>query len=228
MDKLHGYKYSQLSRMRVHDVNGNHVGRVIDFTFTYENNKIQLQHLILGDSRIVEFLEKIKIKPDVDPVVPWDSVEKIGKGTTVLKLNVEAEALKKTVIDPDAIPSGVIKMSDFSAKEIVGTDTKKCGKVIDVLFDRTYGTGLVLGGSWLEELLEGLKLISDVDFILPEEAIEKIDEKEVYINLTKEDLDTTITTKYAESFKEYDHRSQVLDEDKGRRMESFPSTIRLR
>ncbi|MHA1911442.1 MAG: PRC-barrel domain-containing protein [Candidatus Kariarchaeaceae archaeon] len=227
MEKLHGYKYSQLSRMRVHDVNGNDVGRVIDFTFTYNNNKVQMEHLILGDSRIVEFLEKIKIKPDIDPVVPWDNVEKIGKGTKIITLNVEGDALKKTVVDPNAIPSNVIQMSDFSAKEIVGTDSKNCGKVIDVLFDSTYGTGLVLGGSWLEELLEGLKLISDVDFILPEEAIVKIEEKEVQINLTKEDLDTTITTKYAETFKEYDHRSQLFDVDKGRR-QPFPSNIRLR
>ena len=79
----------------------------------------------------------------------------------------------------------------------------------------------------LEELLEDLKLISDVDFILPEEAIEKIDEKEVHINLTKADLDTTITTKYAETFKEYDARSQALDADKGKRAHQFPSNIRL-
>ena len=227
MEKLHGYKYSQLSRMRVHDVNGNDVGRVIDFTFTYEANKVQIQHLILGDSRFVEFLEKIKLKPDVDPVVPWDNVEKIGKGTKIITLNVETDELKRTVIDPDAIPSNVIQMADFSAKEIVGTDSKNCGKVIDVLFDSTYGTGLVLGGSWLEELLEDLKLISDVDFILPEEAIEKIEENKVLIKLTKEDLDTTITTKYAETFKEYDQRSQALDSDKIKR-QMFPSNIRLR
>jgi len=226
MEKLHGYKYSQLSRMRVHDVNGNDVGRVIDFTFTYEDNKVQIQHLILGDSRFVEFLEKIKLKPDVDPVVPWDNVEKIGKGTKIITLNVETDELKRTVIDPDAIPSNVIQMADFSAKEIVGTNSKNCGKVIDVLFDSTYGTGLVLGGSWLEELLEDLKLISDVDFILPEEAIDKIEENKVLINLTKEDLDTTITTKYAETFKEYDQRSQALDTDKIKR-QMFPSNIRL-
>ncbi|MCG3217445.1 MAG: PRC-barrel domain-containing protein [Candidatus Heimdallarchaeota archaeon] len=226
MEKLHGYKYSQLSRMRVHDVNGNDVGRVIDFTFTYEANKVQIQHLILGDSRFVEFLEKIKLKPDVDPVVPWDNVEKIGKGTKIITLNVETDELKRTVIDPDAIPSNVIQMADFSAKEIVGTDSKNCGKVIDVLFDSTYGTGLVLGGSWLEELLEDLKLISDVDFILPEGAIDRIEEDKVLIKLTKEDLDTTITTKYAETFKEYDQRSQALDADKIKR-QMFPSNIRL-
>ncbi len=226
MEKLHGYKYSQLSRMRVHDVNGNDVGRVIDFTFTYEDNKVQIQHLILGDSRFVEFLEKIKLKPDVDPVVPWDNVEKIGKGTKIITLNVETDELKRTVIDPDAIPSNVIQMADFSAKEIVGTDSKNCGKVIDVLFDSTYGTGLVLGGSWLEELLEDLKLISDVDFILPEGAIDRIEEDKVLIKLTKEDLDTTITTKYAETFKEYDQRSQALDADKIKR-QMFPSNIRL-
>ena len=81
----------KLKKLSVFDKNNEKIGRVIDIFFQ-KNGKFQF---IIGGSALEEFLEKIKIYPDIDLIVPSDSIAEISVES--IKLKVSKIDLKTTL-----------------------------------------------------------------------------------------------------------------------------------
>jgi sporulation protein YlmC with PRC-barrel domain len=173
------------------DSEGKEIGRVIDFVFHYEDDKMELESMILGGSRFQEFLETIGIKPDSDPVIDVDSIEEVNEE---MHLSVTREELQ-TTLDADVLQEDDMTFSDLSKIPVVDSGGKKIGNVIDVWFDSKGMIWLVLGGGFLEETLEDLGLQPDIDFIASEGHIISISKERIRLKMNKFELESTAEEK---------------------------------
>jgi len=180
-------KYSDIRGKDVIDKNGEKVGDIIDCIFDVSENKIDLKHFVLGGGMVEELLESIKAKPDIDPVCNVSDVESISDK---IYLKVDKESLKKTV-DPGVIGETDLKFSQLGKLKIVDSDGIKIGNVIDLWFDKESQMWLILGGGFFEETLEKLRVSPDIDLLVPEEYIKKIDVGSIAISKTKFQLEST-------------------------------------
>jgi hypothetical protein len=99
-------------------------------------------------------------------------------------------------MDPGAMEPGDIKLSDLSKYDIIDADDFDIGNVINIWFDSADKIWLVLGGSFVEESLEKLGIQPDIDLLVPQEHIEKIEDDKIYLKWTKFQLSSTCTDAY--------------------------------
>lgn len=199
-------KYSELRGKDVIDSKGEKVGDIIDCIFDISENKIGLKHLILGGGMIEELLESIKARPDIDPVCNISDVESMSDK---VYLKVDKESLKNTV-DPGVICETDLKFSQLGKLKIVDSDGIKIGNVIDLWFDTDSQMWLVLGGGFFEETLEKLRVSPDIDLLVPEEYIKKIDTDSITLHKTKFQLESTCEDEWE---KEKKKMSEKLSEE---------------
>lgn len=186
-------KYSEIRSKDVVDSNGETVGEVMDWIFGCGENKLNLKYIVMGGGRIEEFLESIGARPDVDPVVPLEDVDSISDK---VYLKVDSESLKKT-LDPGVLEESDFTFSKLSDIKVIDSDGMKIGFVIDIWFDKESVMWLVLGGGFLEELLERLKAQPDIDLLVPPHFIEEIGKDEIRLNITKFQLEATCEDEYS-------------------------------
>lgn len=179
--------YSELKNKPVLDSEGVKVGRVIDFVLHYEDNKIELESMLLGGTRLEEFLESVGMRADLDPLIDIDSIDEISEE---IQLSIPRKQLKST-LDSKLLHEEDITLSRLSKIPVVDSDGFKIGRVIDVWFDYEDKIWLVIGGGFVEEMLEKLKVQPDIDPIVPEEYIKSISEKEICLKWTKFQLEST-------------------------------------
>jgi sporulation protein YlmC with PRC-barrel domain len=199
--------FSDLKNKEVLDSKGKKLGKVIDFIVRFEENRIVLKSVILGGSRIEEFLESIGAKPDIDPLFQLDCIDRIEEN---IILSVEGESLK-TTLDSSAIKSGDIKLSELSKYKIIDADGFDIGKVINIWFDSADELWLVLGGSFVEEALEKLHIQPDIDLLIPQQDIKAIEDKAIHLKLTKFQLSSTCSDAYEKYKREVASRHEPKD-----------------
>lgn len=185
-------KYSDIRGKEVIDSNGNKIGEVADWIFSCGENILDLKYIVLGGGRIEEFLESIGVRPDIDPVVRLEDVDSISDK---VYLKVDGESLKNS-IDPGVLAETYITFSKLSDVKVIDADGVKIGFVIDVWFDEDNVMWLILGGGFLEELLERLKAQPDIDLLVPPHFIESIDKSEVRLSISKFQLESTCEDEY--------------------------------
>jgi len=175
-----------ITKCDVVDSMGVKIGKIGDMTFTFDG-RLNLSQFILAGSRVEEFLESVKIKPDRDPMFDASIIRIIGDE---VRLNTQANSLK-TTLDEDAIPAGEIRWSELQKREIVDKDDVKVGKAVDIDFELDGTASLIVGGGMIEETLEAIGLKSDIDIIVPCATIESMGEK-IKLKVTKEELKLTM------------------------------------
>ncbi|MHA2117576.1 MAG: PRC-barrel domain-containing protein [Candidatus Thorarchaeota archaeon] len=194
----------EIKNMDVMDTSGKKIGRILDLTFTFDGS-LKLAHFILGGSRIEEFLEAIKLKPDEDPVFDSTLIKKVDDH---FHLDTTANSLKTahSVISEDEI-----KFSDLQKLDIVDKDNVKVGRAIDVDFELDGRTALIAGGGFIEEKLEAIGLKEDVDIIVPFEVIVSIDDS-IKLSVSKDDLDASLDGILREKALEIKKQRQAADD----------------
>lgn len=185
-------KYSDIRNKDVVDSNGEKVGEVMDWIFDCADNKLDLKYIVLGGGRVEELLESIGARPDIDPVIKLENVDSISDK---VYLNVDGESLKKT-IDPGVLAETDIAFSRLSDIKVIDSDDFKVGFVIDIWFDKDNMMWLLLGGGFLEELLERLKVQPDIDLLVPPHFIETLNSNEIKLSITKFQLESTCEDEY--------------------------------
>jgi len=185
-------KYSEVKKKEVVDVTSEHVGEVIDGVFSYQDQRLELKHLILGGGRIEELLESIGARPDIDPVC---SVADIDSISDKVYLKVDKDSLCKT-IDKGVITDTDIKYSKLGKLKVIDSDEFKIGHIVDLWFDTAGHLWLVLGGGFFEELLVKLHAAPDIDLLVPQELIEFVDKDSIKLNRTRYQLESTCESEY--------------------------------
>lgn len=167
------------------DSTGKRIGRLIDLHFSWEDGKVQLKSIVLGGSRIEEFLESIKVKPDIDPFFSLDVVDRFEDGK--LHLSVEYEKLS----EPVKLGEKEMRLSELSKLKIIDADGNKIGNIIDAWFDADSRLQFIIGGGFFEELFEKLHIKPDIDLIVTQEFIKDISADKINLKLTKYQLAST-------------------------------------
>ncbi|MFW9974181.1 MAG: PRC-barrel domain-containing protein [Candidatus Thorarchaeota archaeon] len=185
-------KYSEIRGKDVIDSKGEKIGEVMDWIFGCGENRLDLKYVVLGGGRIEEFLESIRARPDIDPVVRLEDVDSISDK---VYLKVDGEALKKT-LDPGVLAETYMTFSKLSDVKVIDSDGIKVGFVIDIWYDADNTMWLVLGGGFFEELLERLKAQPDIDLLVPPHFIESIDRDEIRLSISKFQLESTCEDEY--------------------------------
>jgi len=187
-----GIRFSQLKNKKVIDSKNKEAGTVNDFIITYADNKIALKSLVLGGSRLEEFLESIGVRPDADPVFQIDCISQITEDVVLI---TDVESLK-TTLDEGTIGENDMKLSKFSKLPIVDSDGLKVGRTIDVWLDINGEPWLVASGGSLDEFLEKIGVQPDLDVLIPMQFIESITPEEIKIKYTKFQLEGKCTDEY--------------------------------
>jgi sporulation protein YlmC with PRC-barrel domain len=104
--------------MTVLDSSGKEIGKILDLTFTFDGS-LKLEHFILGGSRMEEFLEAIKLRPNEDPVFDSSIIKKID---VHVHLDTTINGLKAV---HDKISDDEIKFSDLQKLDIVDKNNVK-------------------------------------------------------------------------------------------------------
>ena len=172
----------ELKKADVLDSGGNKIGSINDMTFVFDG-QLRLTQFILGGSAWEELMESIGARPDKDPIFDASLIEKIDDD---VRLNTSVNSLK-TTLDECAISDEEIRLSDFQKMDIVDKDGVKIGRAVDVDFDVEGEASLIVGGGFVEELLEGLGMKRDVDVVVPGDTIESVSGV-IKLNVSQEDL----------------------------------------
>ncbi|MHA1962457.1 MAG: PRC-barrel domain-containing protein [Candidatus Thorarchaeota archaeon] len=176
----------ELKKLDVFDSTNEKIGRITDFTFTFDGD-LRLSQFILAGPRLEEFLEAIKVIPDKDPLFSASVIEKMGDK---IQLNTTVDTLC-TTLDAGSISGEEIRLSKLEKLDIYDKDGVKVGRTIDVDFDVDGSAWLTVGGSFFEEKLEAIGLKEDIDIIVPANVIESIGD-DVRLLVTKDVLGTTM------------------------------------
>jgi len=185
MVKCCNMKFSEMKNKDVIDSTGKRVGRLIDFHFNWEAGKVQLKSIVLGGSKIEEFLESIRVKADIDPFFSLDVVDRFEDGK--LHLSVEYKKLSK----PVKLGTKEMRLSDLSKLKIIDADGNKIGNIIDAWFDANGRVQFIIGGGFFEELFERFHIKPDIDLIVTQEFIKEISSDKINLKLTKYQLEST-------------------------------------
>ncbi len=178
-------KFSEMKNKPILDRKNQEIGRIIDFHFKYEDGKVNLKSIVMGGSRIEEFLESIGVRPDIDPFFPLRSIDRFEDGK--LYLNVDYKKLDK----PIELGKDEARLSDICKLSIIDSDKNNIGNVIDVVFDNQSRPWFVIGGGFFEEFSERIGLRPDIDLLLPQEFITNISADKMTIKYSKYQLSTT-------------------------------------
>jgi sporulation protein YlmC with PRC-barrel domain len=201
-------KYSDLKNKRVVDAKGESIGKVIDFVFSYKKNIVDIKSILIGGSRVEEILEAIGAKPDIDPVFQVDCIDHIDE--EAVHLHTTGESLK-TTLDPATIEEDDMKLSKLAKLKVIDSDGLNVGNVIDVWFDESGELWLVLGGGFLEEALEKLRIQPDIDLLVPQDYIQDITQKEIHLKWTKFQLESNCEKEYEKLKKQSADRAEPRD-----------------
>lgn len=185
-------KYGAIRGKEVIDSKGEKFGEIMDGIFDISENMIDLKYFVVGGGLVEEFLESIKAKPDIDPILKVEDIENIDDK---VHLKVQCEALKKT-LDPGVMTENDIKFSALSDIKVVDSDGFKIGFIIDIWYDCDGQMWLVLGGGFFEELLERLHAQPDIDLLVPPGFIKSVDRKSIKLNRTRFQLESTCEDEY--------------------------------
>ncbi|UCE09427.1 MAG: PRC-barrel domain-containing protein [Candidatus Thorarchaeota archaeon] len=186
MELTRSFCCRELKKLDVVDSKDKKIGKITDFTFTFDGN-LRLSQFILAGPRLEEFLEAIRVIPDKDPLFNASFIEKFGNK---IHLSTTVDNLK-TTLDDEAIPEGEIRLTKLEKLDIFDKDGVKVGRTIDVDFDVDGSAWLTVGGSFFEEKLEAIGLREDIDIIVPTNVIESIGD-DVRLLVTKDNLGTTM------------------------------------
>ena len=181
--------FSYLSNFKVVDKNGEEIGRVGDILL--DKNSLNINSLIIHGSFLEEKLEDIGVKEDIDPIVPVNLINEVDLINTTIKIGEEKSKLKTT--SKNWTPSDdVYHCSRLRKTPVLDSKKKKIGSIIDIYWQSEENYVLILGGGWLEEFLESIKVFADKDLIVPKANVSSFSYAEITLNVPEITLKDTI------------------------------------
>ena len=84
-----------------------------------------------------------------------------------------------------------ITLSELKKKKVIDTDGVRVGKIKDVRFDEDGSTWFVLGGGFVEELLEKIHVRHRMDLLVPADWIGIVGENEIELTRSRFQLEST-------------------------------------
>ncbi|MHA2364097.1 MAG: PRC-barrel domain-containing protein [Candidatus Hodarchaeales archaeon] len=185
------YFFSVLTKFKVLDSENKSLGRIGDALFSKD---LSLDSLILFGSIIEEKMEDIGLREDIDPIISVkDIVEEDikGKKLKITKLKTQIPTTGKDWKPPEDL----YQFTKLRKIPVYDKNEEKIGTIIDIAFhtDGTYT--LVIGGSFLEEFLERIKIFADKDLLVPKKYIKEFSMEKIIVFHAKMELSTTIDEK---------------------------------
>lgn len=173
-----------LKDWKVVDKDNKSVGRIIDFAMSKD---YKLTKFILGGSLFEEFIERIGIKTDDDPVISLENISGLDKSKKVLKLDISSNDLPSKLHE-NAFTKDEMVFSKISKTKVYCKDNTHIGNVVDAIFSEENDVSLILGENSVVEFLERVGLTGNYDLLVPSKYVEKQDETGFYISKSKSDL----------------------------------------
>ncbi|MDO8056848.1 MAG: PRC-barrel domain-containing protein, partial [Candidatus Hermodarchaeota archaeon] len=192
MFQIANVKFSSMKNKPIVDSNGDKIGRIIDFHFTHTDGKMMFSSIVMGGSRIEEFLESIGAKNDIDPFFSIDVIDKYENDTLYLK--VPYQKLTK----PVKLGDNEFRLSNLGNCEIIDVDSNKIGKIKDVIFDDKHRPWFIVHGRFFEESFEKLGIKADIDPLIPPEFIKQLTKDVMTLKYSKIQLKTTAEQEWEE------------------------------
>lgn len=197
--------FTDLKNRKVFGSNKKEVGRIIDFVLS---DKFEVTKLILGGSRIEELRERLGLKPDDDPVLP---VEQLGEPTSDGHYTLDHDGEKlKSKLEEGVILKSEYVFSDLRKRVVRSTDDSSIGKIVDAIFCEDDSICFVLGDSRFVEFLEKIGVAGNYDLLLPANEISSINEGNIVINKTKDELKVILDNQDVQGIKVNDYKSAKI------------------
>jgi sporulation protein YlmC with PRC-barrel domain len=174
------------------DSAGEKIGRIIDFHFTQTNGKMEFTSIVMGGSRVEEFLESIGAKKDIDPFFPIDVIDRYENETLYLKIPY------KKLAEPVKLAENEFRLTELGGCEIIDSDTNKIGRIKDVIFDDKHRPWFVVHGGFFEESFEKLGIKADIDPLIPPEFVKRMTKECMTLKYSKMQLKTTAEAEWEE------------------------------
>ncbi|MCH8905743.1 MAG: GNAT family N-acetyltransferase [Candidatus Heimdallarchaeota archaeon] len=176
-----GIFYSNFKNLKVIDSNKKKIGRVGDFILNKKN--LHIRKFIIYGSFVEEKLEAMKIKEDIDPLLPvtglnFDSLEKNELHTNLARNEMETTTSDWTV------PNDAFLFSKLTRVNVLDDEDTVIGHVEDLMAHADMSYTLVISGSKLQELLQKLKLYNKSDLLVPSKFVKSIDDREIRLSVT--------------------------------------------
>ena len=145
-----GLFFTQLSKYPVYDVNSKKIGKVGDLLLN--RGDWSLNSMIIYGSFIEETLESLRIKEDIDPIVPPDLLDTSAFADKKVQLTLPDHQLTKTFTGwkPE---DTVYQFSKLKKRKIYDENEVRIGYITDILFHGDGSKTLVVSGSILRQLL---------------------------------------------------------------------------
>ena len=176
-----------LKHYDVYDSNNEKIGNIIDVVF--KTGDCSVTKFVIGGSRFEELKEKLGLKPDDDPIVPLDLVEK--KDGKKIFLSVPASELKNK-LQEEAIALDEVIFEKFKGKEVISKDGNMVGRVITGIVHSDNKLNFILGDSPVKEFAERIGLTPDIDILVPNHYVAGYKGEKLMLSVGKEDLITTL------------------------------------
>lgn len=201
-------KFSEMNGKDIVDSTGEKIGRVIDFAFDYVDEQIRLTSVVMGGSRIEEFLESIGVKEDDDPFFQLGCIDRFEEDK--LHLAVECSNLDGTY-SADGLAKNEMRLSNLAKLPVIDSDGMEVGKIEDVWFDADNRIWLIVGGGIFGEILGKLRISADFDLLVPPEFVTSVSQKEIRLKYTKFQLESTCEEEYQKYKREISSRHKPKD-----------------
>jgi len=189
MDYPEGVNLSELLGIKIADKNREVIGSLSDVVFSLEK-PIEITKFIAGGTALEEFLEKIKLKTDRDPVFNAADIRSFTKSSIFLNKThnrlKEAEEQENTETRPE------IRFTQLMKTKVIGKNDQKVGNIIDVHFDHD-SVQFILGGGFFRDLIDNIGLVNQDEFLIREEDIIQFSNGLLKISKSKTDLEKVIS-----------------------------------
>ncbi|MCY3410183.1 MAG: hypothetical protein INQ03_00975 [Candidatus Heimdallarchaeota archaeon] len=176
--------FTNLKKWKVVDKNGMKAGKVIDFAINKDYN---LTKFVLGGSFFEELSEKMKIKPDDDPVVSLADINSVDVDKKLIKLSISTDDFISK-LEKSSFDAGEITFSELSKRRIKGSCGTTIGTPVDALIDIENKTSIIIGENRFIEFMEKIGLTGNYDLLLPSKYVENMNDEIIQISKTKEEL----------------------------------------
>ncbi len=200
--------FNNLRRRNIQDEENEDIGRIIDFVLTKD---YQLSKFILGGSKLEEFKERIGLKIDDDPVVSVNLIEepKEADNYSSYKINDKGENLLHK-LQEGAIKETELIYSNLSKLPVHSNDGQSVGRIVDAIFCEDSTVCFVIGENPLIEFLEKIGLLGNYDLLLPTSEISEINEKNIIIKKSKEELRVLLNNQEHNHIKVADYKTTQI------------------
>ena len=192
MFQIANVKFSNMKNKPIVDSKGDKIGRIIDFHFTYTDGKMKFSSIVMGGSRIEEFLESIGAKKDIDPFFSIDLIDKYENDTLYLKVPYQK------LTEPITLGDNEFRLSDLGDCDVIDIDANNIGKIKDVIFDDKHRPWLIVYGRFFAESFEKLGIKADIDPLIPPEFIKQLTKDVMTLKYSKMQLKTTAEQEWEE------------------------------